>query len=91
MGFGWWSWIILLRKGGSDHACGIGVSGMFLNEPLSTYQQQVRGLACLCCNECPWAVILMDLENEIHQWQEGGENLILMTEFNEDVRLAWIK
>jgi len=45
----------------------------FLDGPLSTYQQEVRCLAQLSCNECPWTAIIGYLAKEIQQWQEEGE------------------
>jgi len=63
----------------------------FSNGPMSMYQQYCCRLAWQCHTECPWKVVLMDLELELKQWQEDGEHIIVMTDFNKDVRLPWIK
>jgi len=58
---------------------------------LSTYQQHCRGLAKLDQSGCPRAVILQDLQGEIAAWQDAGEEIIVLTDFNDDVRLPWIR
>jgi len=55
------------------------------------YQQHCCQLAQQQCNECPQKAILTDLEPELKQWQEDGKHIIVMMDFNEDVRLPWIK
>jgi len=63
----------------------------YSDSPLSTYQQQVRGLAKLWWDECPQAAVLVDLSIELQKWYNEVENIIVMTDFNEDIQLAWIK
>jgi len=54
-------------------------------------QQQVQGLSKLNYDEYPWQAVIMDLANDLQKWQEDGKKLFLMTDFNEDVCLPWIK
>jgi len=35
-------------------------------------------------------VVLTNLGKELLKWQEEGDSIILLTDFNEDVRLLWI-
>ena len=53
----------------------------------SAYDQQVRGL-CLdgLTGRCPRAQFWVDLEQEISQWQQQGDRLILAGDWNTDVR-----
>jgi len=54
------------------------------------YQQHSCSLAKLGQNECPCKAILSDLESELLSWQEAGEMIIVLTDFNEDVQIPWI-
>jgi len=47
-------------------------------------------LAKLQRDECPQA-ILADLGSELQKWYDEVENIIVMTNFNKDIHLAWIK
>jgi len=55
------------------------------------YQQHCRGLAKLGHDECLHEAILKDLESEVLAWQEAGDKIIVLTDFNDDVRLPWIR
>jgi len=55
------------------------------------HQQHVRGLAQLKQDDCPWEAVLMDLGLEFQRWHDAAEHIMVMTDFNEDVRLPWIK
>ncbi len=48
-------------------------------------------MAKLGRTECPREAILNDLKHEIVEWQDEGDEIIVLTDFNEDVRLAWIR
>jgi len=48
-------------------------------------------LATLGRSECPCTAILSDLESAILTWQEASDEIIILTNFNEDVRLDWIR
>jgi len=56
-----------------------------LNGPMSTYQQQVRFWSSKNLDCCPRLKLLEDLKAEIHNWQEAGEQVILLADMNEDV------
>jgi len=55
------------------------------NGPLTVYQQHVCKLASLQQFECPKEAILADLAQEIQAWQDEGNHVILLTNFNEDI------
>jgi len=58
---------------------------------LSTYQQHSHALAQLRWMECPRKAILSNLQVELADWQEAGDRIIVLTDFNEDVQLPWIQ
>jgi len=90
-GLGRWSWVRLKGQGGRI----IRIIALYRpcrsDGPLSTYQQHCRGLTKLNRNECPRAAVLTDLTLEVRNWQEEGDEIILLTDFNEDVRSPWIQ
>jgi len=53
---------------------------------LSTYQQHLWTLGKLKQDLCPKQAILDDLAKEITAWQEAGNMVIIVTDFNEDIR-----
>jgi len=57
---------------------------------INVYQQHCCGLAKMGHSECPRKAILIDLESELVSWQEAGDSIIVLTDFNEDVWLPWI-
>jgi len=63
----------------------------FSDGSLSTYQQHCQGLTKQNRNENPHQAVLTDLEKELTLWQEEGDHVILLMDFNEDVCLPWIK
>jgi len=86
-GLGHWSWIRLKGQGtlitqviAVYHPC-------FLDGPLSTYQQHCQGLMQNNQCDCPCKAILADLQTKILAWQEAGDSIILLTDFNKDVCL----
>jgi len=54
--------------------------------PQTTNQQQVHRLTKLHCFDNPQDAILMDMAKEILTWQESGNHVILLTDFNHDVK-----
>jgi len=58
----------------------------FSNGPLTSYQQQVRGLIKRGCFKCPRDTIHMDIANEIQKWHTEGEHIILLMDFNDDIK-----
>jgi len=57
----------------------------FSNGPLTTYQQQVRRLTVQNHIECPRAAILSNLAKDIQQWQDDGDHIILLMDYNDDI------
>jgi len=55
------------------------------NGPLSTYQQQACHLTSNNHYECPRNAILSDITQEIRKWQEDGDHIIVLTDFNEAI------
>jgi len=58
------------------------------NGPLTTYQQQVRRLTRLNRYSNPREAILTDLSKEIQTWQELGDHVIVLTDYNDDITSA---
>jgi len=61
-----------------------------LSGPLTTYQQHMRGLAKLNQFECPKKAILLDITQEIQSWQDLGNHIVLLTDFNDDINEPWV-
>jgi len=57
----------------------------FSNGPLTTYQQHIRQLTALNHFECLREAILIDLAKEIQQWQDNGDHVLLLTDYNNDI------
>ncbi len=56
------------------------------NGPLTTYQQQVCHWSRQGINMCPKEQFLLDLEKNIAQWQDEGDQIVLMANMNKDVQ-----
>ncbi len=91
MGLGHWSWIRLTGKGHQITQIVALYRPCPSDGPLSTYQQHCRGLAKLNRNDCPQDAILHDLASEVLLWQEAGNVIIVLMDFNEDLWLPWIQ
>jgi len=63
----------------------------FSNSPLTTYQQQVRYLTKLGRFLNPRDAILIDIAQEMHTWQESGDHILLLTDFNDDVESPTVR
>ncbi len=55
------------------------------------YQQQVRHWSKQGINRCPKEQFLQDLEKNIAQWQEEGDQIAVMADMNKDVQATWLK
>jgi len=55
------------------------------NRPTTVYQQQVHKLVSINHFECPCEAILVDMAKEVNAWQEEGNHVILLMDFNDDV------
>jgi len=63
----------------------------FSTGPLMTYQQQSRRLMRLNHFECPRKEFLVDIMKEIRQWQEMRDQILLLTDFNDNATATWVK
>jgi len=61
------------------------------NGPLMGYQQHIQKLTSLNRFKCPREAILMDLAKEINLWQEEGNHIVLLSDFNDDVTNTKVK
>jgi hypothetical protein len=52
----------------------------------STYQQQLKMLQEKDCDMCPREMLLFDLHKDMTQWYNEGNTIIIMGDFNENVR-----
>ena len=52
----------------------------------SAYLQQQRGLTAEGISTCPREQLRIDLKEEITRWSIAGDQLIIMGDWNEDVR-----
>jgi len=59
--------------------------------PLTTYQQQLHYWYKNKQTKCPKALFLSDLATETQQWQEEGDNIIVLADMNEDVLASEIQ
>jgi len=84
-GLGCWSWIRLRGPGGFFLRVVVMYRPCFSNGSLTTYQQHIRRLATLSRVDCPREVILIDLAKEIQQWQDDGDHVLLLTDYNDDI------
>ncbi len=90
-GLGRWSWVRLKGQGARITWIIALYRPCRSDGPLSTYQQHCRALSKLHRNECPREAVLTDLASEVRNWQEEGDSIIILTDFNEDVRSPWIQ
>jgi len=60
----------------------------FSKGTLSTYQQHIRKLSQLRQYDCPRDELLKDISKDMHLWQDKGDHLIVLMDFNDDVTAA---
>jgi hypothetical protein len=58
---------------------------------MSAYQQHKSVLLETGTNECPRINILTKLGTQIQQWKDEGNQVMVVGDFNEDVRSSNIK
>jgi len=88
LGLGRWCWTRLRGPNGFFVRIVSLYRPCYASGPLSTYQQQIRTLAKKNRYECPRDAVLADLSAEMQLWQEMGDHLIVLTDFNDDVTAA---
>ena len=52
----------------------------------STYLQQLRYSLKKRNGVCPRELFILDLEHDIMKWKDGGDSVVVLGDFNEDVR-----
>jgi len=57
---------------------------------LSTYWQHIQTFGQLSCEKSPCEGIFKDVAVAIHCWQEEGDNVIVISDFSEDVQFPFI-
>jgi len=57
----------------------------FSTGPLTTYQQHICRLTALNQTECPREAILVNIAKEIQKWQDNGDQVLLLTDYNDDI------
>jgi exonuclease III len=83
---GRWSWIRLQGRQGVSVRIVTIYRPVYSTGVLSTYQQHRQQLLSQDIERCPRQVFLDDLETELQKWFDMGDQIILMGDFNEDVR-----
>jgi len=85
LGLGRWCWTRIRGPNGFFLRIISMYRPCFASGPLSTYQQHVRTLSQRQRYDCPRDAILTDLAKEMHLWQDMGDHLMVLTDFNDDV------
>jgi len=88
LGLGRWCWTRIRGPNGFHIRIIVMYRPCFSTGPLSTYQQHVRKLSQLHRYVCPRNELLTDISKEMHLWQDEGDHLIVLTDFNDDVTAA---
>jgi len=85
LGLGRWCWIRICGPKGFSLWVILMYCPCFSTGPLMTYQQQVWQLTKIHRFECPRMAILLDISKEILGWQELGDHVMLLMDFNDPV------
>jgi len=91
LGLGWWCWTRIRGMHGFFLRIVTMYCPCFSSRPLMTYQQHTQGLIRLHHFDCPQKVILANITKEIKQWQELGNQILLLTDSNDNVMSTWVK
>jgi len=84
-GMGWWCWICIQGKG-NHFTRFVGMYQACNSREPTTYQQQVRALVKQGRDIWPQQEVLDDLVAAIHQWQDDGNEIIVLIDFNNDIQ-----
>jgi hypothetical protein len=87
---GRWSWSLYRGKGDMLVRVVTVYRPVYSMGATSTYQQQKRHLLNDDIDTCPRDRLLVDLSTQIQQWNIEGNKLIVMGDFNEDIRSSTI-
>lgn len=83
---GRWSWVLIRGTEGITVRIITVYRPVKTAGPTSAYHQQKKQLLEWDIDECPRQQLLIDLKNEIAKWLILGDKIIVMGDFNEDVR-----
>jgi hypothetical protein len=83
---GRWSWSLFRGKNNLQVRIVTLYRPVFSTGATSTYQQQKRHQLEHDIDTCPREQLLLDLTREITQWNSDGNRIIVMGDFNDDVR-----
>jgi len=84
-GMGRWSWVHLRGREQFTLRIVTFYRPCYLTGPTTTYQEQIRQLAALEHDINPRNTVTQDLHTVIQEWQNSGDQVILLTNFNDDV------
>jgi len=82
---GRWSWVQLRGREQFTLRIVTFYRPCYSTGPSTTYQQQIRRLAALDRDINPRKAVTQDLHTVIQEWQNAGDQVILLTDFNDDV------
>jgi len=85
LGLGHWCWTRLCGPNRFYIQIILMYCPCFSKGPLSTYQQHIQKLSQMRWYECPCNELLKDITMEMHTWQDEGDHLIVLMDFNDDV------
>jgi len=91
LGLGRWSWMRLRGPNGFFLRVVTMYRPCFSNGPLTTYQQQVQYLTKIGRFLNPQEAILIDIAQELQTWQELGDHILLLTDYNDDIESPTVR
>jgi len=84
-GLGYWSRIRIRGPGGFFLWVVAMYQPCFSTGPLTMYQQHIHRLTALNQTECPREAILIDIAKQIQKWQDDGDQVLLLTDYNDNI------
>jgi endonuclease/exonuclease/phosphatase family metal-dependent hydrolase len=87
---GRWSWVLLQGKDQRKLRVVSIYRPVISSGPTAVYQQHLRYFRNQGLEVCPRQKFFIDLQLEIKKWIECGEQIVIMGDFNEDVRSSYI-
>jgi endonuclease/exonuclease/phosphatase family metal-dependent hydrolase len=88
---GRWTWFKLQGQQGMQLRIVMVYRPVYSVGMLSTYQQQKQYLLSNDIDTCPRQMFFHHLQEELQKWYDDGERIIIMGDFNEDIRSKNIK
>ena len=88
-GLGRWCWTYTKGKDfGTRIICAYRPTPATIDKHLTVYSQHLQYFATLGDDCCPREAFIRDLSAQITSWQDAGDRIIFMADFNEDARLT---